>query len=234
MAVYLIRAGVAGDVKIGLASDPLKRLRSLQTSNTAKLRLMRVLEGGVDVEKALHARFSHLRKAGEWFAFAPGMLAKDIGFPDLPIPTGKRSTFQDTPHGRQRVIHEDIVMSLGGADAIGRRLGVAPWAVVGWDGIAPRYFSAVALMMRDAGYCHVTVGILLDAQDEVLEQNAQDAAEQAKRAAAQISAWQDDSNAKAEVAWVLKNGRDAAWWALRPENVPDDADSAPEALEDAA
>jgi hypothetical protein len=79
-------------------------MKLLQTSNTAKPHLIRVLEGERETEKALHSRFSALRKAGEWFSFVPAMLAGDIGYTDLPIPKGKRcSAWPDAPHGRKRL-----------------------------------------------------------------------------------------------------------------------------------
>jgi Meiotically up-regulated gene 113 len=241
MAVYMIRAGLAGDVKIGVAKDPLKRLGTLQTSSAAMLRLIRVLQGDAGVEKALHRRFSSGRKAGEWFAFVPEMLTEDLGHPDLPIPVAKRGErFDDTPRGRRRALHHDIIHALGGADMIARRIGVAPWVVVLADGISPWFLSAVALMMRDAGYRHVTGALLLELKNAEHEQAENERQEARDRVAARDAADADSRTAHAESLWILKNGVGAAWWELRPENRPplaandDDAANTPTAAGNAA
>jgi hypothetical protein len=65
--VYFIRAGVDGPVKIGIAREPLKRLRDLQVANPVELRLLAVTDGGRAAEVMLHRTFRESRVRGEWF-----------------------------------------------------------------------------------------------------------------------------------------------------------------------
>lgn len=73
MAVYFIRAGHSGPVKIGTADDPERRLRHLQTAHYETLRIIRTLDGGVDVESWLHKRYKKHRIRGEWFDYQESM-----------------------------------------------------------------------------------------------------------------------------------------------------------------
>jgi hypothetical protein len=52
--VYVIGEEDGGAVKIGVASDPVKRLRQMQTGNPRRLRIEYVLFGGLSLEKQLH------------------------------------------------------------------------------------------------------------------------------------------------------------------------------------
>lgn len=63
--VYFISNGEF--VKIGVASNPEKRLKQLQTANHTKLKLFAFTEGGEVVEKVMHKLFEPLRVRGEWF-----------------------------------------------------------------------------------------------------------------------------------------------------------------------
>jgi hypothetical protein len=74
MATYIIRAGLAGPVKIGKADDSNQRLRELQTGNHERLHLLRVVDTPFDAEPMFHERFSALRLRGEWFEFSDEML----------------------------------------------------------------------------------------------------------------------------------------------------------------
>lgn len=67
-AVYFIRAGHDGPIKIGFATDMLKRLFGLQTSHARRLRVLATVPAGREVERHLHGRFASLRLQGEWFA----------------------------------------------------------------------------------------------------------------------------------------------------------------------
>lgn len=61
-------------VKIGIATDPLSRLRQIQTSNPRRIYLDKmyfferrsVAEG---IEALLHDRFKHRKARGEWFKY---------------------------------------------------------------------------------------------------------------------------------------------------------------------
>lgn len=64
--VYFLFAHRANAIKIGVASNPHKRIRSIQTPEPC--RLVGLMTGvGVEGEAALHGDFKHLRTHGEWF-----------------------------------------------------------------------------------------------------------------------------------------------------------------------
>lgn len=67
MSVYFITARALGQVKIGTSDKPYLRLKALQTGSPVPLALERLIDGGVEDERALHGRFSGLRLSGEWF-----------------------------------------------------------------------------------------------------------------------------------------------------------------------
>jgi hypothetical protein len=67
--VYAIYCPNKNEVKIGYATDPLKRLASLQTGTTDRLDLLFTFRGGLEEEKQLHERFKTQRISGEWFSY---------------------------------------------------------------------------------------------------------------------------------------------------------------------
>lgn len=82
MAVYMIRAGENGPVKIGHSHDPEIRLGQLQISHWETLRIIRIFEGGEIEEQYLHDRFIDLHIRGEWHSFSKAMLG-DIGLVEI-------------------------------------------------------------------------------------------------------------------------------------------------------
>jgi T5orf172 domain len=211
MSVYFIRAGLDGDVKIGTSIDPLKRLYSLQTSHTMRLRIIRLVEGGRKEEQEIHRRFSAHRKAREWFAFSDEILAPAPGLIDLPIPGVKRQwPHADTAWGRRCAIHQDALAIIGGVDALARRLGLPPWKVESGFLIDRHCYSAAVLMVRDAGHYHITVEKLLELDREDAEQSA---ANSLRVQAAQKTKYHADR----EAIWLNKHSRDEAWWPLVAE-----------------
>lgn len=73
--VHVYVASDGQRVKIGVASNPEHRMRQLRTA-APLVALVHVREfsnraGAVATERALHARFSAQRVAGEWFAIDP-------------------------------------------------------------------------------------------------------------------------------------------------------------------
>lgn len=64
-SVYFIHNGEA--IKIGVSTNPQKRLASLQTSYHKPLTMLAVINGGRDVESKLHTKFDKFRLSGEWF-----------------------------------------------------------------------------------------------------------------------------------------------------------------------
>jgi len=80
--VYFIRNSGTGNIKIGKADNPDRRLRTLQTATPSPLELMvtiRVTRNVFAVEGDLHRRFAHLRfeEGGgtEWFRPGTDLLA---------------------------------------------------------------------------------------------------------------------------------------------------------------
>jgi hypothetical protein len=69
--VYVIEGGDA--VKIGIATDPARRLAGLQTGSPTHLRLLWqiVCPDARNLEAVLHARYQPYRSHGEWYAAAP-------------------------------------------------------------------------------------------------------------------------------------------------------------------
>lgn len=70
--VYFVLNVDSNAIKIGMAKDIDKRLKSLQTSSPAKLQLLKAIQvAGIkeaaELESKLHRNFAHLRITGEWF-----------------------------------------------------------------------------------------------------------------------------------------------------------------------
>lgn len=73
---YLYAVVGAGKVKIGLARDPVVRLRELQVGSPVPLRLAEVWPVGSRrrtraIERSAHALFRWCRLRGEWFDITP-------------------------------------------------------------------------------------------------------------------------------------------------------------------
>lgn len=68
-SVYLIQSLEEGYYKIGVSQNPKKRIKQLQTGNSAELKLIGSYssEYAHKIEKALHNFHSHCKKEGEWF-----------------------------------------------------------------------------------------------------------------------------------------------------------------------
>lgn len=79
--VYVVRRADSAEVKIGISTDPLQRLRQLQTSHSEDLELVASFPGDVAEEARLHERFKAHRKRGEWFSEAPEISAwiREVG-----------------------------------------------------------------------------------------------------------------------------------------------------------
>ena len=67
--IYLIQAGEGGPVKIGVAKNPMERLRELQVGHSEKLVLIDCIDAfySYENEQNLHHELEHLRIRGEWF-----------------------------------------------------------------------------------------------------------------------------------------------------------------------
>lgn len=86
MPCYILRAGENGPVKIGFTSrqEPYrvaKRISGIQTGNHELISIVRILEGGADLERALFVRFAHLHLHRSWYLYDDAMCG-DLGAPD--------------------------------------------------------------------------------------------------------------------------------------------------------
>jgi hypothetical protein len=91
MPVYLCLAGDSA-VKIGLTTLAAfhGRMVKLQVDNHEPVKLLRLLDGGLALERALHKQFRYLHRRGEWFSYHPDMMgdlgAAELGAADIPAP----------------------------------------------------------------------------------------------------------------------------------------------------
>jgi predicted GIY-YIG superfamily endonuclease len=69
--VYLIQCEATGNTKIGRSKNPEERIKSLQTSNAGKLRIISKIvcnDGDAHLlEQRLHKEYKDKRLHGEWF-----------------------------------------------------------------------------------------------------------------------------------------------------------------------
>jgi hypothetical protein len=72
--VYFIQARHGGPIKVGIATNPRRRLRELQTAHAHELVIRRMTPGGLDLEQKIHKQFAHLRLRGEWFTSAQELM----------------------------------------------------------------------------------------------------------------------------------------------------------------
>lgn len=73
--VYFI-ASESGPIKIGIAANPVRRCKELQTSHHEKLDVLVTCAGGQRLEAEYHRRFAEHRLHGEWFERVPAILAE--------------------------------------------------------------------------------------------------------------------------------------------------------------
>ena len=76
--VYFILNSDSKAIKIGMAKNLERRLKSLQTSSPAKLELIKSVlvssrEQAQELEKTLHQQFDDLQLTGEWFKAEPSL-----------------------------------------------------------------------------------------------------------------------------------------------------------------
>lgn len=73
--IYFIRpVGRAGPIKIGCASNPMRRLSDHQRGSPVRLELIGLLEGQHETEHQLHWEFRDCHVHGEWFKPHPDLL----------------------------------------------------------------------------------------------------------------------------------------------------------------
>ncbi len=71
--VYFIQEA-DGPIKIGIAADPVGRLRGLQCGNPRELLILGWIEAPARLEPVLHSHLSAHRLTGEWFEPHPDVL----------------------------------------------------------------------------------------------------------------------------------------------------------------
>lgn len=72
--VYFIQSGEAGNIKIGISTNPRSRLAKMQTDTPEPIRLLRLVPGDRQRELSFHGAFEEDRANGEWFRPSPGLL----------------------------------------------------------------------------------------------------------------------------------------------------------------
>jgi hypothetical protein len=75
MKVYFVRESGTGAIKIGMSKQLSKRLSELARILPYAIDLLATIDGGREVEWALHNRFDHARIQREWFRPVPELLA---------------------------------------------------------------------------------------------------------------------------------------------------------------
>ncbi len=65
--IYSAKAEELGLIKIGFSKDPESRAYTLNQIIPNKIELLKSIKGTLEIEKAIHFKFQHLRKKGEWF-----------------------------------------------------------------------------------------------------------------------------------------------------------------------
>lgn len=71
MVYFFKETGKYGRVKIGTTENsPEERLAQLQIGNPRKLIIIRVVDGGYNLELFLHKYFDEFRLEGEWFSYS--------------------------------------------------------------------------------------------------------------------------------------------------------------------
>lgn len=134
MPCYVLRCGDTEMVKIGWADEDVEGRRLiLQSAHWQDLTLLRVLEGGPWIERAMHERFAEHRVRREWFQFHADMLTIQVS--DLAPP--KRN-----PGGTVG----KIIDAIGGPLHVATSINVPPTTVNNWKGrnsIPARYHASL-------------------------------------------------------------------------------------------
>jgi hypothetical protein len=133
MAVYFIRAGEDGPVKIGTADNVPVRMNALQNAHYEPLILVRQLTGNRHLEMRVHQRFRHLRIRREWFRFDPAMLTEDFYTLETPV-------------------IDQLIERYGSQHAMSRATGFAQLTISKWrNGHNPSIKNALRLVDLAAG-----------------------------------------------------------------------------------
>jgi len=72
--IYFIQESINLTIKIGLSTNPYKRLLDLDTGNAGELWVLLIEKGDKKKEQYLHKRFGDLSIKGEWFSFSEPLI----------------------------------------------------------------------------------------------------------------------------------------------------------------
>ena len=86
--VYFLRA--SNTVKIGFSTNLRSRLKSIRTGCPDEAKIVKIVRGGMKVEKSFHDRFAEYRTKGEWFELR-GRLAKYLEMCLAPVDLPERA-----------------------------------------------------------------------------------------------------------------------------------------------
>lgn len=133
--IYFVENVDSGHIKIGWASDPIRRIADMQTGNPSHLVLLATMEGGESIESSLHERFQCLHYRGEWFRRDRSLYDFIVGYATLhesgtPSPTQGLLRLQGLPdETRRRVAALCGDLCSGFDDALCRQVAetVACW-----------------------------------------------------------------------------------------------------------
>lgn len=208
--IYFLRQGMLGNVKIGKANDIAKRVKQLQTGQPSELKIMRLLEGDLPEERALHDRFKVFSVGGEWFTFHESMLG-EIGFPDVtldPLPGNLRAhVWPSGPCEYQYCLHREITDRVGGIDEIGRRVGLEPWKVWATGRVNEDLFGALCIMARERGIPNINMRLLIE-----VKRNADDHNKSLDYAISY------KARVNIESEWIKMHPGTLPWWTICEEN----------------
>lgn len=122
-AVYFIRCGTEGPIKIGKAKNVAHRRNLLQIGCPDELHILGTLDHHSEAD--LHVRFAHSRRRGEWFDATPELLAFIAAEATIPTAPTIAPVDMDSPRS--------IIRTLGGITATARLLDLAPTTVNEWE-----------------------------------------------------------------------------------------------------
>ena len=134
--VYFIRRGRQAVIKIGISSNPLHRLSSLQTAADVPLSLIGFIPclsaRAKDLERRLHAHFKDKHRHGEWFSLSlKELLAglEEMGIEEALINVAeiRKTLALDEPLNRRLITQQDLdrIAQLGiNLEVLYRRAGL--------------------------------------------------------------------------------------------------------------
>jgi hypothetical protein len=131
MTNYVYAIYSSGCVKIGVSTDPKKRVGKVSADCPHPVVLKGYVEGGYELEAELHAKFCDFRVKGEWFSF-DGPVADWVS--SLPDRSGSSAS----------TLSEYFKANRGKKKLLAERLGLQPSTVSQWRSIPVEYLPEVA------------------------------------------------------------------------------------------